>query len=141
MRPGASLITSLTFSRHNTHVLEVAEIPQLIPYCFTFQITSVWSQAGGEREKADKETKRTEMSYAGHHFLIGLEIYHRHMTVCTQANSHTLSPHTFLYSTCVLLSFPDLFGESVGTSEALKECLERKTQERQEVMIFIFLDK
>lgn len=52
-----------------------------------------------------------------------------------QASSHT---HTHTHSfrpTCVLLSFPDLFGESVGTSEALRECLEGKRQEVVDVVI------
>lgn len=48
--------------------------------------------------------------------------------ICVCANSHTLT-HTFSFKpTCVLLSFPDLFGESAGTSEALRECLESKKQ-------------
>lgn len=71
-------------------------------------------------------------------FLIGLTFYHRCMSVCTSANSHTLT-HTLSFGpTCVLLSFPDLFEESVGTSEALRECLEKRRQERGKVVFHSF---
>lgn len=42
-----------------------------------------------------------------------------------QCNSHTLTHAHSAEPTCVLLSFPDLVGESAGTSEALRECLEK----------------
>lgn len=47
-------------------------------------------------------------------------------------------PSSLLPPTCVLSSFPNLFGESVGTSEALIECLERETEYRH--MLFILLE-
>lgn len=37
----------------------------------------------------------------------------------TRSPTHSAEP------TCVLLSFPDLVGESAGTSEALRACLEK----------------
>lgn len=44
-------------------------------------------------------------------------------------------PRSLISPTCVWWSCPDLFGESVGTSEALIECLER--EEAAVDMLFI----
>lgn len=44
---------------------------------------------------------------------------------------------SLLPPTCVLWSFPNLFGESVGTSEALIECLERETEYRHILVILL----
>lgn len=54
----------------------------------------------------------------------GIQFSHRR----TRAGAPT---HSRL--TCVLSSFPDLFGESVGTSEALRECLQKRKEDRGKV--------
>ena len=93
----ASPCTSLTFSRWNTHVLQVAEIPRLIRcwLCFFyFQITSVWSQAGWETEGQTTRGGEFRDGLCKRPFLIGPAFCRRCVSVCVHTGKH--SPTHFL---------------------------------------------